>query len=157
MAEKSSGILVYRMNKDKWEFLLVFPGGPYYSINKDNHKWSIPKGKIENKEEPLDTSIREFQEETGIDLSEQRNIIDPLGEIRYNNGKKVFIYCLQKDLDINEMSSNTFHMEWPKKSGKEKEFPEIKHYEYMNIEKCRKKCHIKQLELIEHLYDKLEK
>src|SRR3954447_13486376 len=117
----SAGILAYRKGDRGLEVLLVHPGGPFWR-NKDDGAWSIPKGEIGAGETPEDVARREFFEELGSAPPEP---LRPLGEIRQRGGKRVHAFAVAGDLDIAAVSSNSFEMEWPPKSGHRQSFPEI--------------------------------
>lgn len=121
MPEKSAGILMFRRKRAQSELLLVHPGGPFWA-RKDNGAWSIPKGVYEEGEDPLAAAQREFQEETGSIAA--GNFI-PLGSFRQSSGKIVSAWAVEGDYDVEKFKSNLFAMEWPPKSGKFKEFPEV--------------------------------
>lgn len=121
MPEKSAGILMFRRKRAQSELLLVHPGGPFWA-RKDNGAWSIPKGVYEEGEDPLAAAQREFQEETGSIAA--GNFI-PLGSFRQSSGKIVSAWAVEGEYDVEKFKSNLFAMEWPPKSGKFKEFPEV--------------------------------
>jgi len=119
----SAGILIYRLNNDQPEVFIVHNGGPYWA-KKDLAVWSLPKGEIEEGEQPLQTAKREFEEETGF-KAPSGNYLE-LGEVDYPHGHKtVMAWAVEGDFDATKLQSNTFEMEWPPKSGKMVEFPEI--------------------------------
>jgi predicted NUDIX family NTP pyrophosphohydrolase len=117
----SAGILMYRRVGPETEVLLVHPGGPYWR-RKDEGAWSIPKGEIAAGEDEAAAARREFMEETGV-MSAGR--LEPLGEIRQRGGKRVVAFAAAGDLDIRAITSNTFEIEWPPRSGKMQVFPEV--------------------------------
>ena len=135
MSVHSAGILLFRFRDEILEVLLVHPGGPFWS-RKDEGAWSIPKGKFEEQESPLQAAKREFKEETGFEV-DGRFIY--LGAIRQPSKKIVHIWAQQLDLDAARATSNKFTMEWPKKSGTMREFPEIDRAEWFDFEKASKK------------------
>jgi predicted NUDIX family NTP pyrophosphohydrolase len=118
MPASSAGILMYRRTGSTLEVLLVHPGGPFWR-NKDAGAWSLPKGEIETGEEPADAAQREFLEELG---SASGQPLLTLGEIQQRGGKRVHAFAVEGNLDIDAISSNTFEMEWPPKSGRGKVF-----------------------------------
>lgn len=122
MADKTSaGILLYRLSDDGLEIFLVHPGGPFWA-KKDEGAWSVPKGLFEEGENPLDAAKREFREETGFDLTGRFMELTPL---KQPSGKIVYVWAVEGDIDAASIKSNMFSMEWPPKSGKEQEFPEV--------------------------------
>ena len=121
MGKQSAGILAYRSRGGGLEVLLVHPGGPFWS-SKDAGAWSIPKGLFEPGEDPVDAARREFAEETGFALEGDAL---PLGSIRQPSGKTVHAWAIAADIDVVRLRSNVFEMEWPPKSGKTREFPEV--------------------------------
>jgi predicted NUDIX family NTP pyrophosphohydrolase len=121
MAKRSAGILAFRRRGDSIEFLLVHPGGPFWRA-KDEGAWSIPKGEYEVGEPPLAAALREFTEETGFIASDP---LLPLTPLRQPSGKRVAAWAFEGDFDPAEMRSNTFELEWPPRSGKIAEFPEV--------------------------------
>jgi predicted NUDIX family NTP pyrophosphohydrolase len=118
--KKSAGILLFNNDKGKLLFFLVHPGGPFW-VKKDEGAWSIPKGEFEN-EEPLAAATREFYEETGFRLDGD---FIPLTPRKQKSGKVIYAWALKGDVDAASVKSNLFELEWPPKSGKEREFPEV--------------------------------
>lgn len=150
MAKKSAGILLYRVRK-KIEVLLVHPGGPFF-IKKDAGAWSIPKGEPGEDEDPLVAAKREFKEETGHAV--KGNFIE-LSPIKQAGGKIVHCWAVEGDIDETKIESNLFELEWPPKSGKKKEFPEVDKAAWFTIEEAKVKINPKQAALIEELAQKL--
>ncbi len=122
MAKRSAGILVYRRHGDALEVLVVHPGGPFWA-RRDAASWSIPKGEIDDGEDPLAAARRELGEELGAQL-ELTGLVD-LGEVRQKAGKVVRAWGARGAFDPETLASNTFEMEWPPRSGRRQEFPEI--------------------------------
>lgn len=120
MAQKSAGILMFRMKDDNPEVLLVHPGGPFW-VKRDDGAWSIPKGLLEEGEDPLTAARREFEEETG---SLPTGDFIALGTFKQPSGKIVSAWTVEGDFELNGFKSNLFTMEWPPKSGRMQEFPE---------------------------------
>ena len=116
------------------EVLLVHPGGPFWA-KKDEAAWSIPKGEYVDGEEPLDAAKREFEEETGITLVGE---FLPLQQIKQPSGKVVIVWALEGDCSPTEIRSNTFSMEWPPKSGRQQEFPEVDRADWFTLQEARK-------------------
>jgi predicted NUDIX family NTP pyrophosphohydrolase len=119
----SAGLLVYRMTADGVpEVLLVHPGGPFWK-NKDAGVWSIPKGEIDDDDDPEATADREFAEELGTTAPSGARI--DLGQVTQRGGKRVRAWAVAGDLDVTAVRSNTFEIEWPRGSGQVRSFPEI--------------------------------
>jgi predicted NUDIX family NTP pyrophosphohydrolase len=143
----SSGILLFRFKNEKLEVMLVHSGGPIWA-KKDSGTWSIPKGLPEKNENPLDTAKREFKEETGFEVDGE---FIYLGEIVQPSKKTVRVWALEKDLDVTNTVSNTFKLEWPKKSGKIQEYPEVDKADWFDIELAKKKIRKGQIGFIDRL------
>jgi predicted NUDIX family NTP pyrophosphohydrolase len=144
----SAGILAYRRGSRGLEVLLVHPGGPYWR-NKDAGAWSIPKGEVDASEDPEQAARREFSEELG-----PAALIGPLqalGEIRQRGGKRVIAFCAEADFDTASLSSNSFEIEWPPRSGALQAFPEVDRAEWFDPEVARSKILSGQVELIDRL------
>lgn len=131
----SAGILLFRFRNEKLEVMLVHPGGPIWA-KKDIGTWSIPKGLPEKNENLLDTAKREFKEETGFEIGAY--FID-LGEIDQPGRKTIHIWALEKDLDVTNIVSNAFKFEWPRKSGKIREYTEVDKADWFDIPLARRK------------------
>ena len=151
MVKRSAGILLYR-GSDALEVLLVHPGGPFWA-RKDAGAWSIPKGEYEDGEDPRACALREFEEETGTALP-PGELID-LGEIRQKGGKVVTAWAAAGDLDAAAVRSNTFAMEWPPRSGRQTEFPEIDRAGWFGVEEAREKLNAAQTEFLDRLIGRL--
>ncbi|MBI3015298.1 MAG: NUDIX domain-containing protein [Candidatus Tectomicrobia bacterium] len=130
MAKKSAGLLLFRERSGHFEVLLVHPGGPFWA-KKDEGAWSIPKGEFEDGEDPLTAARREFEEETGFMAAGD---VIPLEPLRQPGGKVVYAWAMRRNLDPAGLKSNTFSMEWPPRSGKQQEFPEIDRAAWFPIE-----------------------
>ncbi len=152
MVKKSAGTLLYRVKNKFLEVFLVHPGGPFWA-KKDLGVWSIPKGEFTEDENPLDAAKREFQEEIGIYCTGE---FIPLTAAKQKGGKIVYAWALEGDIDPNQIKSNTFEIEWPPKSGKKQEFPEIDKGEWFNISEAKQKINKNQVALIEELMSKLD-
>jgi len=150
--KKSAGILLYRLLKNKPEFFLVHPGGPFWT-NKDAGAWTIPKGEYDINEEPLAAAIREFSEETGHIIS--GNFIS-LTPIIQKAGKQVDAWALEGDIDTTNIRSNSFNIEWPPKSGNWKSYPEIDRAEWFDIKTAKEKINPAQVAFLEELIMKLD-
>ena len=142
---------MYRLRNGNIEVLLVHLGGPFWA-KKDNGAWTIPKGEVEPEEEPLATAKREFQEETGI--SPQGEML-ALGDIRQKSGKNVSAWAFASDCDPREIKSNLFSMEWPPRSGRQQQFPEVDRAEFFTLEAAKSKIIAGEFELLQRLAEKL--
>lgn len=136
MPQRSAGILLYRRAASGPEVLLVHPGGPFFA-RRDAGAWSIPKGLYEEGEEPLACARREFAEELGSPCPDGPAI--ELGEVRQRNGKRVVAFAVEGDLDASAVTSNTFELEWPPRSGRTQEFPEVDRAEWFTLDAARTK------------------
>ena len=152
--KRSAGILLYRRNGGATEFLLVHPGGPFWA-RKDAGAWSIPKGQIENGEEPRACAIRELEEELGPAPSLDPEQLLELGAIRQRAGKVVEAWAAEAEFDPATLDSNTFSLEWPPRSGGEREFPEVDQAEWFDLETAREKIIPAQSELLDRLLERL--
>ena len=131
----SAGILLYRFRNGGLQVLLAHPGGPYWA-RKNEGAWMIPKGEVKVSEDLFQAAKREFEEEIGFEVD--GDFID-LGEVRQSGGKRVHAWALGKDVEVREVKSNTFTMEWPKGSGIIKEFPEIDKARWFDIDEAYRK------------------
>jgi len=143
----SAGILMYRFTNKFLEVLLVHPGGPFWK-NKDAGAWSIPKGELGPEEDPLSAARREFQEEIGTAIDGR---FIPLQVRKLKSGKILLPWALQGDLDAAAISSNTCQIEWPPRSGKMLEIPEVDQAAWMDLEKARQKINSSQQPILEEL------
>jgi predicted NUDIX family NTP pyrophosphohydrolase len=147
MAKNSAGLAMYRRKNGAVEILLVHLGGPFWA-RKDKGAWFLPKGEVENGEEPFAAAKREFQEETGL---EAKGPFVELGSVKQKSGKTVAAWGFEGDCDPAVIHSNTFTLEWPPKSGKQREFPEIDRAAFFSFEAAREKMHPVELELFTRL------
>jgi len=154
-AKHSAGILLFRRRAGAVEFLLVHPGGPFWA-KKDAGAWSIPKGQVEDGEEPRACAIRELEEELGEAPELDREQLIELGSIRQRAGKVVEAWAAEADFDPAVLASNTFAMEWPPRSGNQQEFPEVDRAEWFGLEAAREKILPAQAELLDRLSQRLE-
>jgi predicted NUDIX family NTP pyrophosphohydrolase len=152
MPKRSAGILLYRLAGEAPEVLLVHPGGPFWA-RRDDAAWSIPKGEYEEGEDPRASALREFEEETGTALA-ATDLIE-LGSVRQKGGKVVTAWAAEGDLDAAAVRSNTFTMEWPPRSGRTAEFPEIDRAEWFDVEAARRKLIGAQAGLLDRLLERL--
>lgn len=150
-SKKSAGILLYRLQNDNWEVLLVHPGGPFWA-KKDLGAWSIPKGEFDENENPLDAAKREVEEETGMKV--QGDFIE-LTPVKQKSSKLIYAWALRGNFDAAQIKSNTFEIEWPPKSGKKKSFPEVDKAAWFKIGEAKKKITEGQLPLINEIETKL--
>lgn len=152
MAKKSAGILAYRLVNKELEVLLVHPGGPFF-IKKDAASWSIPKGEFSDDEDPLTAAKREIQEELGFTPDGE---YVQLSAIKQKAGKIVYAWAVETDFDIANLVSNTFTIEWPPRSGKMKEFPEVDKAAWYSISQAKEKINPAQAALIDELQELLQ-
>ena len=146
---RSAGILLHRRRGERLEVLLVHPGGPFWA-RRDEGVWGIPKGEYEPQEEdPLAAARREFEEELGVAVP--AGPAHDLGEIRQRGGKRVHAWAVPGDLDAEAIVSNTFDLEWPPRSGKVIEVPEVDRAEWFALEEARTRINPAQVELLDRL------
>lgn len=143
---------MYRRREGGIEVLLAHPGGPFWK-SKDLGSWSIPKGEYEEREDALAAARREFAEEIG---SAPEGELIPLGDIRQAGGKIVAAWAIEGDCDPSAIRSNTFSMEWPPRSGRMQEFPEIDKAQWFSLEEARAKILAGQAEFLDRLAAALE-
>ena len=150
----SAGLLLCR-RRERLEFLLVHPGGPFFA-RRDRGVWSIPKGLLEAGEDPLATACREFEEETGFALP-SRDALDylDLGEIEQRGGKRVLGFAALGDVDPALLRSNRFELEWPPHSGRMQSFPEVDRAGWFDITSAAEKINPAQLALLERALARL--
>lgn len=148
-ARRSAGILLYRRAAGtELEVLLVHPGGPLWA-RRDAGAWSIPKGEYEPEEEPLNAARREFAEELGVRPPEGEAL--DLGEVRQRSGKLVRAFALGGDLDAEAITSNTCEIEWPPRSGRRIEIPEVDRAQWHPLSEAAAKLNPGQVPLLERL------
>lgn len=145
--KKSAGLLLFRRGSGSLEVFLVHPGGPFWS-RKDEGAWSIPKGEIEEGEDPLAAARREVEEETGFAVQGQALALRPL---RQAGGKVVHAWAVEQDVDPALLVSNAFAMEWPPKSGRMREFPEVDRGDWFPLEAARGKILKGQADFLDQL------
>lgn len=154
MTKHSAGILMFRFRDSSLEVFLVHPGGPFWA-KKDEGVWSIPKGEFNiDSEDPLEAAKREFEEETGFIL--EGDFI-PLDTLKQSSMKIVHAWAVEGDCDAAKIKSNTFSMEWPPRSGKQQEFPEVDRAGWFDIETAKIKILKGQRPFIDRLLEKMEK
>ena len=148
MAARSAGILLHRTRGGVREVLLVHPGGPLWT-RRDAGAWSVPKGEYDDGEDAFAAARREFEEELG--LAPPDGPADDLGEIRQKSGKVVHAWALAGELDVGRVRSNTFELEWPPRSGRIQEFPEVDRAQWFELELAREKINPAQIALLDRL------
>jgi predicted NUDIX family NTP pyrophosphohydrolase len=155
MPKKSAGLLLFRWNShhSQLEVFLVHPGGPFWR-KKDDGAWTIPKGEFDDDEDPLAAARREFQEETGGDAPSGDYL--PLKPIKQGSGKIVHAWAIEADFDPAGLKSNTFLSEWPPRSGRMQEFPEVDRADWFTPDTARQKILAGQSPLIDQLVASLE-
>ena len=149
--KKSAGILVYRIINSSLQVFLVHPGGPFWK-NKDAGAWSIPKGELMDDEDPLDAAKREFTEETGLECNGDFIELNP---IKQKSGKLVFAWAIEKAIDPAMVKSNIFKLEWPPKSGKMQDFPEVDKGDWFDVTEAKQRIISAQAGFIDQLILKL--
>lgn len=151
MPQISAGLLLYKREQSELQVLLVHPGGPFFR-NKDAGAWTIPKGEVQPGEDLLTTARREFAEEIGMNPSGDCLLLTP---IKQKGGKVVHAWAIEGDFNPSELRSNTFQLEWPPKSGKLVEFPEVDRAAWFTASAAKEKINAAQLRFIEELAEKL--
>ena len=147
MARTSAGLLLFRRTSAGVEVLLVHPGGPLWA-KKDEGAWSIPKGEIDAGEDPLAAARREFEEELGSPVSGEFIALAP---IRQASGKVVHAWAVEGNFDPATLTSGIFSMEWPPRSGRQQDFPEVDRAEWFSIDDASRKINKAQIELLNQL------
>jgi predicted NUDIX family NTP pyrophosphohydrolase len=147
MPKNSAGLIMYRVRGGKIEVLLVHPGGPFWA-KKDVGAWFIPKGEVKPDEDLFVAAKREFTEETG--LKPEGKFLE-LGSVKHKSGKVVTAWAFEGDCEPGSLKSNTFTIEWPPKSGKQKEFPEVDRAAFYAVEAAREKMHPAEFEFLTRL------
>jgi predicted NUDIX family NTP pyrophosphohydrolase len=133
--KRSAGILMYRRRRGELEVFLVHPGGPFWA-KKDLGAWTIPKGEYADDEQPLAAALREFQEETGFAVS---GPLDELGTIRQASGKLVSAWAVEGDCDPAKLVSNHCKIEWPPRSNRLLDIPEIDRGAWFSVHEARER------------------
>ena len=149
--ETSAGVLAYRRRAGGPEFLLVHPGGPFWA-KKDMAAWSIPKGLVDPGEESWAAAAREFAEELGQPIVGDA---EPLSPCQTPGGKLILAWLVAADLDLAELRSNRFEMEWPRGSGRLRAFPEVDRADYFAAEPALSKIHRGQRPILEEAIARL--
>jgi predicted NUDIX family NTP pyrophosphohydrolase len=143
--KRAAGLLLYRIRDGTLQVFLVHPGGPFWA-KKDTGAWAIPKGEYEDEEEPLDAARREFHEETGCSAAGD---FIPLTPVKQRGGKTVYAWAVEGDCDAENITSNTFSLEWPPRSGKHRDFPEVDRAAWFTLEQAREKIQPSQIALLD--------
>ncbi len=147
MSKQSAGILAYRYISNELQVFLVHPGGPFWA-KKDGGAWSIPKGEYPDDEEPLTAAKREFHEETGQSIDGNFIRLNP---VKLKSGKIIHCWAVEGDVDADNIASNIFTIEWPYKSGKFIEIPEVDKAAWFDVETAKEKINIAQAAFVEEL------
>ena len=153
MAKRSAALLLYRGSGNFLEVFLVHPGGPFWS-RKDLGAWSIPKGEYAEDEEPLAAARREFHEETGFPAPEGAR---PLGEVRQAGGKIVMAWAAEGDCDPDRLRSNTCMIEWPPRSGRQIEIPEVDRGAWFSLREAGERILKSQQPFLDRLVQELDR
>jgi predicted NUDIX family NTP pyrophosphohydrolase len=151
MTKHSAGLLMYRRRNSKLEVFLVHPGGPFWA-KKDLGAWSIPKGEYLDDELPLVAAQREFEEETGF---ASNGPFLELGEVKQTGGKIVTAWAFEGDCDPQELRSNTFTLEWPPRSGRKIEVPEVDRAAWYSIDEAHSRLLASQQPFLDRLIEKV--
>jgi predicted NUDIX family NTP pyrophosphohydrolase len=149
VAKTSAGMILFRVRGEQLEVLLVHPGGPFWK-KKDAGAWFVPKGEVEAGEEILDAAKREFEEETGISPDGE---FLALGGVKQKSGKTIFAWAFEGDCDPAAVKSNMFKIEWPPKSGRQAEFPEIDRADFFTVPQAKIKMHPVEFPFVERLHE----
>ena len=147
MAKQSAGILLYRLSDTGPAVLLVHPGGPFWA-KKDAGAWSIPKGEFEAGEDTQDAARREILEETGVQITAA---LEDLGVVKQKSGKLVHAWAARQEWDPARLRSNTFQMEYPPRSGRTAEFPEVDRAAWFDLSTAREKINQAQVPFLDRL------
>ncbi|MFD1769908.1 NUDIX hydrolase [Sphingobacterium suaedae] len=145
----SAGILLFKEKDGVRFYFLVHPGGPFWK-HKDTGAWSIPKGELDVGEDPLQRARCEFEEETGQSIAGEFCILSP---IRQKGGKEVQAWAVKGDVNMDKLQSNSFTLEWPPRSGKLMQVPEVDRWEWFTVEQAIKKINPAQVPFIREVED----
>lgn len=147
MPKRSAGLMMYRRSKEGLEVFLVHPGGPLWA-GKDQGAWTIPKGEYGQDEFPLAAARREFEEETGFQAT--GDFLE-LGMVKQKSGKIVAAWAFEGDCDPDKLRSNTCEIEWPPRSGRRLEIPEVDRGRWFSVEEARSYIREEQRPFLDHL------
>jgi predicted NUDIX family NTP pyrophosphohydrolase len=150
-SRRSAGLLLYRHDADGVRVLLGHMGGPFWA-RKDEAAWSVPKGELEDGEEPAAAAAREFPKELGLPAPTGDR--HPLGDVR-TGSKAISVWAVEGDLDVRRMVPGTFTLEWPPRSGRHQQFPELDRVEWLDLDTARGKLVASQRPLIDRLVELL--
>jgi predicted NUDIX family NTP pyrophosphohydrolase len=150
MPVRSAGLLLWRRSADEVEVLIAHMGGPFWA-GKDEAAWSVPKGQYDDTEEPLAAALREFTEELGLVPPVDPASVRPLGEFRQRSGKRLTVWAAEGDLDPADVVPGMFTMEWPPRSGRSAEFPEIDRVAWLRVDDARPKLVAGQRPILDRL------
>lgn len=153
MPKQSAGILLYKFEDDILKVLLVHPGGPMH-VKRDIGAWSVPKGEYDSDEDALFAARREYQEETGQQIMSEDFL--PLGTVKQKSGKIVIAWAVEGELDVNSIVSNTCMIQWPPRSKRTIEVPEIDRAEWFDIETAKEKINPAQVAFLNRLAEQLD-
>jgi predicted NUDIX family NTP pyrophosphohydrolase len=145
---RSAGLLLYRFHDGRLQVLIAHMGGPFWA-RKDERAWSIVKGEYDEHEDAYAAAHREFEEETGAPAPAGTTL--ELGEVRQPSGKRITAWAVASDFDVTQVRSNTFTMEWPRGSGRQREFPEIDRAEWFGTAVARRKLVKGQVPFLDEL------
>jgi predicted NUDIX family NTP pyrophosphohydrolase len=148
MLKQSAGLAMYRLRGGKIELLLIHPGGPFWT-KKDSGSWTIPKGEIEQLEEPFQAARREFEEETGLKPPETG--FTPMQPVRLRSRKTVYAWFFEGDWDTSKLNSILFALEWPPRSGVFRDYPEADRAEWFSLSEAKEKIQPGQLPFVEEI------
>jgi predicted NUDIX family NTP pyrophosphohydrolase len=155
MPVRSAGIMLWRRpSPGALEVLIGHMGGPFWS-RKDAGAWSLPKGEYDGAEPPLQAALREFTEELGVALPLDPAGLLELGEVRQPSGKRLTVWAGQGDLDPGTVVPGTFQIEWPPRSGKQAEFPELDRVEWSTVDAAHERLVVGQRTFLDRLLDRV--
>ncbi len=149
----SAGVLLYRFSATGPEVFLVHPGGPFWA-KRDLGAWSVPKGEVDGDEDLLEAAKREFHEETGTSVDGEFIELAPL---RQPGGKVVRVWAVEGEIDASAITSNTFSIEWPPRSGKSRAFPEVDRAGWFRLAEARQRLLPGQRPFLDDLMRKIER